>query len=82
MKPTFGVSIWHWTSLFTIELAHTLLPKIKQMGYQVVETPVEYPELIDGPWLKEVLAHYSLHMVIAESLALPVTLPTTTQRYS
>lgn len=64
MKPTFGVSTWLWTSPFTTESAQALFPKIKQMGYDVVEIPVEYPELIDGPLVKKALDHHGLRAVV------------------
>ena len=64
MKPTFGVSTWLWTSPFTTESAHSLFPKIKQMGYEVVEIPVEYPELINGQQVKEALDRYGLKAVV------------------
>lgn len=42
---TFGVSTWLWTSPFDRE-ALALFPKIKSMGFDVVEIPIEDPDLI------------------------------------
>ena len=64
MKPTFGVSTWLWTSPFTTKSAFALFPKIKQMGYDVVEIPVEYPELIDGQQVKKALDRHGLTAVV------------------
>ncbi len=64
MKPTFGVSTWLWTSPFETDTAHSLFPKIKDMGYDVVEIPVEYPEQIDGNKVKEALDNYDLKAVV------------------
>lgn len=50
----FGVSTWLWQSPFTTESV-SLFPKIKAMGFNVVEIPVENPELIDGIKVKQVL---------------------------
>ena len=42
----FGVSTWLWQSPFTTESIE-LFPKIKAMGFDVVEIPVENPASID-----------------------------------
>lgn len=63
MNLTFGVSTWLWTSPFTTETV-SLFPKIKQMGYDAVEIPVEYPELIDGPKVQEALVAHNLKPVV------------------
>jgi D-psicose/D-tagatose/L-ribulose 3-epimerase len=58
-----GVSTWLWTSPFnksTIEL----FAKIKSMGYDAVEIPVEDPTLIDLPSLKEALQVHDLQPII------------------
>jgi len=47
MKVKLGVSTWLWTSPFTTE-SISLFSKIRNMGYDAVEIPIEYPELIDG----------------------------------
>jgi D-psicose/D-tagatose/L-ribulose 3-epimerase len=60
---TLGVSTWLWTSPFTTESAH-LFPKIKAMGYQAVEIPVEYPELIDAKKVGEALLEFDLKPVV------------------
>ncbi|HET8735040.1 MAG TPA: sugar phosphate isomerase/epimerase family protein [Pricia sp.] len=53
-KPTYGVSTWLWQSPFTTESV-SLFPKIRQMGFDAVEIPVEDPSLIDGTTVKEAL---------------------------
>ncbi|MBU2975729.1 sugar phosphate isomerase/epimerase family protein [Zobellia sp. B3R18] len=50
----FGVSTWLWQSPFTSE-SITLFPKIKEMGFDVVEIPVEIPSKIDGKLVKKAL---------------------------
>jgi len=59
----FGVSTWLWTSPFSTETI-ALFPKIKQMGYDVVEIPVEDPALIDIKKVKEALLQHELEPVI------------------
>jgi D-psicose/D-tagatose/L-ribulose 3-epimerase len=50
----FAVSTWLWTSPFTTDTI-ALFPKIRSMGYDAVEIPIEYPERIDGKKVKEAL---------------------------
>jgi D-psicose/D-tagatose/L-ribulose 3-epimerase len=59
----FGVSTWLWTSPFTTDTV-SLFPKIKSMGYDVVEIPVEYPDLIDGLKVKHALMEHGLDAVV------------------
>lgn len=62
-KIRFGVSTWLWTSPFTTESVH-LFPKIRKMGYDVVEIPVEYPEQIDTHKVKKALSDEGLAPII------------------
>ncbi|WP_281540532.1 sugar phosphate isomerase/epimerase family protein [Maribacter aestuarii] len=50
----FGVSTWLWQSPFTTE-SIALFPKIKEMGFDVVEIPLEDPFLIDAKMVKKAL---------------------------
>ena len=50
----YGVSTWLWESPFTTDSV-SLFPKIKAMGFDVVEIPVEDPELINGAIVKKAL---------------------------
>lgn len=54
MKIRLGVSTWLWTSPFTTESIQ-LFPKIRAMGFDAVEIPIEYPELIDGTEVRKAL---------------------------
>ena len=63
MNVTFGVSTWLWTSPFTTETIG-LFPKIKSMGYDAVEIPVEYPEQIDAAKVKEALEENGLKAIV------------------
>ncbi len=62
-KVKFGVSTWLWTSPFTSETVD-LFPKIKSMGYDCVEIPVEYPELIDAKKVKAALLQNGLEAIV------------------
>lgn len=63
ISPTFGVSTWLWTSPFNNDSV-ALFPKIRAMGYDAVEIPVEYPELIDGPLVKAALDEHGLRGIV------------------
>lgn len=64
MNLTFGVSTWLWTSPFTTTTATALFSKIKAMGYDTVEIPVEYPEMIDGREVSKALDEHGLKAVV------------------
>jgi D-psicose/D-tagatose/L-ribulose 3-epimerase len=59
LELQYGVSTWLWQSPFTTE-SISLFPKIRTMGYDVVEIPVEDPDLIDGAIIKKALADNGL----------------------
>ncbi len=63
LNVKFGVSTWLWTSPFNNE-ALSLFPKIKEMGYDVVEIPVEDPTLIEPAKVKEALLQNDLKPII------------------
>lgn len=63
MNLKYGVSAWLWTSPFTTETV-SLFPKIKSLGYDAVEIPVEYPERIDGKKVNEALLQHGLEAVV------------------
>jgi D-psicose/D-tagatose/L-ribulose 3-epimerase len=59
----FGVSTWLWTSPFTTE-SIKLFGKIKSMGFDVVEIPIEYPEHIDANKVRQALKDHELAAVV------------------
>lgn len=63
MDIKFGVSTWVWTSPFNTD-SIDLFPKIKSMGFDVVEIPVEDPDVIDGKKVKEALDEHGLEAVV------------------
>lgn len=63
MNIQFGVSTWVWTSPFNTESTQ-LFSKIKKMGFDVVEIPVEDPEVIDAQKVGEALDEHGLEAVI------------------
>ncbi len=63
MQIKFGVSTWLWSSPFTSETVE-LFPKIKSMGFDQVEIPVEDPELIDPHVVKRALAEHGLTAIV------------------
>lgn len=63
MNIKFGVSTWLWTSPFTTESIE-LFSKIKSMGYDTVEIPVEYPEKINARVVHTALKANGLEAVV------------------
>lgn len=63
LNVKFGVSTWLWTSPFTTETIE-LFPKIKAMGFDAVEIPVEYPEKIDAKKVKAALDQHGLEAIV------------------
>jgi len=61
-KIQFGVSTWLWESPFTTA-SISLFPKIKELGFDVVEIPIEDPNLINGKIVKEALESNGLKAV-------------------
>jgi D-psicose/D-tagatose/L-ribulose 3-epimerase len=59
----FGASTWLWTSPFTTETIE-LFSKIKSMGFDVVEIPIEDTEGIDTKTVKEALHENGLEAVV------------------
>ncbi|MBU2904829.1 sugar phosphate isomerase/epimerase [Arenibacter algicola] len=59
----YGVSTWLWESPFNTQ-SIALFPKIKKMGYDLVEIPVEDPELINGQIVKKALKDNGLQAVV------------------
>ena len=63
LNVKFGVSTWLWTSPFTTETVG-LFPKIKSMGFDAVEIPVEYPEKISAKEVGQALQANGLAPVV------------------
>ncbi|MFC4871702.1 sugar phosphate isomerase/epimerase family protein [Negadavirga shengliensis] len=63
LNITLGVSTWLWTSPFTTETT-ALFGKIKQMGYDAVEIPVEDPALLEADKVKQALEENGLKPVV------------------
>lgn len=58
-----GVTTWLWTSPFGSDTV-SLFPKIKKMGYDAVEIPVEDPSLIDTAIVNKALKDNGLAPII------------------
>lgn len=60
----FGVSTFLWVSPFTTD-SFELVYKIKEMGFDIIEVPVEKKELIDWSKLKEIVKETGLKVTIS-----------------
>jgi D-psicose/D-tagatose/L-ribulose 3-epimerase len=64
MAISFGINTWTWVSPFRTENAKTLFPKIKEMGFDLVELAVEDPDHIDADAIRELLLDTGLGVSI------------------
>lgn len=60
----FGVNTFVWVSPCTTQAVKELAPKVKSMGFDILEISVETPSLIDGKVVKEVLAENQLDGIV------------------
>ncbi len=63
LNVSLGVSTWLWTSPFSTDTT-ALFAKIKKIGYDAVEIPVEDPGLIDAKKVREALAENGLEPIV------------------
>jgi len=63
LEVKFGVSTWLWTSPFGTD-SISLFPKIKAMGYDVVEIALEDPALLDTAVVKKALEDNNLEVIV------------------
>jgi len=64
MPISFGVNTWAWVSPFKTENAKTLFPKIKEMGFDLVEIALEDPSHVDADEIRDVLLDTGLGVSI------------------
>jgi D-psicose/D-tagatose/L-ribulose 3-epimerase len=60
----FGVNTFVWVSPCTTKAVKDLAPKVKSMGFDILEISVETPSLIDGKVVKDVLAENQLEGIV------------------
>jgi D-psicose/D-tagatose/L-ribulose 3-epimerase len=64
MSVQIGINTWTWVAPFTTTEARTLFPKIKAMGYDIVEFPIEDPAQVDGKELRSLLQDHGLNSTV------------------
>lgn len=60
----FGVNTFVWRSPFSTDTDLDLIPKIKEMGFDLIEVAVEDPALVDTDLLQEALVQNDLGVVM------------------
>jgi D-psicose/D-tagatose/L-ribulose 3-epimerase len=60
----FGVNTFIWVSPCTTKAVKELAPKVKSMGFDILEIAVENPSFIDGKIIKDILAENQLEGII------------------
>lgn len=60
----FGVNTFVWISPCTTKAVQDLAPKVKSMGFDILEISVEHPDLIDVEVVKETLKENQLEGIV------------------
>ncbi|MGE0127941.1 MAG: sugar phosphate isomerase/epimerase family protein [Blastocatellales bacterium] len=60
MAIQYGVNTWVWTSPLTTASARELILKVKAMGFDLFEIPLEAPSLLDAATVRQMLADHGL----------------------
>jgi len=60
----FGVNTFVWVSPCTTETAKNLAPKVKSMGFDILEISVENPDLVDAHVVNEILKESQLEGIV------------------
>src|ERR1019366_5398591 len=58
-----GVNTWVWTSPFSTKDFH-LIPKVKQMGFDVLEVALDDESIIDAKLLRNSTEHNGLSLTV------------------
>lgn len=60
----FGASTWLWTSPLTTEKLEEMAPHVAELGFDLIEIPIEDPDLIDYPQAREIVQTHGLDVSI------------------
>ena len=60
----FGVNTFVWVSPCTTKAVQSLAPKVKKMGFDILEISVENPQLLDMTAVKQILTANQLDGII------------------
>jgi D-psicose/D-tagatose/L-ribulose 3-epimerase len=64
MPNPIGVNTWTWVSPFKTGDARTLFPKIRAMGFDIVEVALEDPSIVDAVEVRSVLQDNGLQITV------------------
>ena len=64
----FGASTWLWTSPLTTKKLETLAARVADMGFDLIEMPVEDPELVDYGQVPELLREHDLSVSVCAAM--------------
>jgi D-psicose/D-tagatose/L-ribulose 3-epimerase len=64
MPNPIGVNTWTWVSPFKTGDARTLFPKIRAMGFEIVEVALEDPSIVDAAEVRSVLQDNGLQITV------------------
>lgn len=64
----FGVSTWLWTSPLTTEKLEKLVAHAADMGFDLIEVPIEDPTLVDYPHAAQVIRDHGLSVSVCAAM--------------
>jgi len=64
----FGVNVWVWTAPITSEVLEELVPHVAELGFDLVEVPIEAPGNIDYPRIGELIRDNGLDVSVCAAM--------------
>lgn len=64
MTVKFGVNTFVWVSPFTTQSIYELAPKVKQMGFDIIELSIENPKFVDVKKVKLEIQKVGLEVIV------------------
>lgn len=64
----YGVNLWVWESPLDTDRIATFAPKIKEMGFDVIEVPLEDTTIVDGTQAGQVIADNGLEVTATAAI--------------
>ncbi|MGD2143387.1 MAG: sugar phosphate isomerase/epimerase family protein [Anaerolineae bacterium] len=64
----FGVNAWVWAAPITTEVLQELVPHVAELGFDVIEVPIEAPGSIDYPVIGELIQDNGLGVSVCAAM--------------
>lgn len=64
----FGVSTWLWASPTTTEVVEEMAPRVAEMGFDLIEIPLDEPELVDYEEVARLVREQGLNLSVCAAM--------------